>query len=127
MLEGSEIQLLKTLCEQERAEIMTILMLSMENPRLLGFMLTENRSMFLSTDGSLAWLYHCPLMRSPQHVMNRWYDKSLSSTKLLSSLSTQSPDKPTQMPKFKIVLTEKRTSFNLTWKTRTLGSLLHTL
>ena len=75
MLEGSEIQLLKNLCEQERTEILTILMLSMENPRLTGYMVTGNRSMFLSTDGSLAWLYHCPLMRSPPHVINQCYDK----------------------------------------------------
>ena len=75
MLEGSEIQLLKNLCEQKRTQILTNLMLSMENPRLAGYMLTENRSMFLSTDGSLAWLYHCPLMRSPSHVMNQCYDK----------------------------------------------------
>ena len=60
MLEGSEIQFLKILCEQERTQTLTILMLSMENPRLAGYMLTGNRSMFLSTDGSLAWLYHCP-------------------------------------------------------------------
>ena len=26
-------------------------------------------------DGSLAWIYHCPLMRSPPHVMNQCYDK----------------------------------------------------
>ena len=75
MLEGSEIQLLKNLCEQERTRILTILMLSMENPRLAGYMLTGNRSMFLSTDGSLAWLCHYPLMRSPPHVMNQCYDK----------------------------------------------------
>ena len=75
MLEDSEIQLLKNLCEQERTQILTILMLSMENPRSAGYMLTGNRSMFLSTDGSLAWLYHCPLMRSPPHVMNQCYDK----------------------------------------------------
>ena len=71
LLEGSEIQHLKNLCEQERTQIITILMLSMENPRLAGYMLTWNRSMFLSTDDSLAWLYHCPLMRSPPHVMNQ--------------------------------------------------------
>ena len=70
MLEGSEIQLLKNLCEQERTQILTILMLSMENPRLVGYMLIRDRSMFLSTEGSSAWLYHCPLMRSPPHVMN---------------------------------------------------------
>ena len=47
----------------------------MENPRQAGYMLTGNRSMFLSTDGSLAWFYHCPLMRSPPHVMNQSCDK----------------------------------------------------
>ena len=47
----------------------------MENPSLAGYMLTGNLSMFLSADGSLAWLYHCPLMHSPPHVMNRCYDK----------------------------------------------------
>ena len=75
MLEGSEIQLLKILCEQERTQILTIPTLSMENPHLASYMLTGNRSMFLSTDGSLAWLYHCPLMRSSPHVMNQCYDK----------------------------------------------------
>ena len=71
MLEGSEIQQLKNLCEQKGTQISTILMLSKENTRLVGHMLTGNRSMFLSTVGSLAWLYHCPLMRSPPHVMNK--------------------------------------------------------
>ena len=74
MLEGSEIQFLKNLCEQERTQILTILMLSMENSRLAGYMLTGNRSMFLSTVGSLAWLYHCRLMRSPPHVVNQCND-----------------------------------------------------
>ena len=75
MLEGSEIQLLKNLCDQKRTQILTTLMLSMENPRLAGYMLTGSRSIFLSTDGSLAWLYHCPLMRSAPHVRNQFYDK----------------------------------------------------
>ena len=75
MLEGFEIQLLKNLCEQERTQSLTILMLSMENLRLAGYLITGNRSMFLSTDGSLASLYHCSLMRSPPHVMNQCYDK----------------------------------------------------
>ena len=51
-------------------------MLSMENPRLASYMLTGNRSMFLSTDGILAWLYHCPLMRSPPDEMNLFFDKT---------------------------------------------------
>ena len=75
LLEASEIQLLKAQCEQERTQILTVLMLSMENPRLAGYMLTGNRSMFLSTDGSLAWLYHCPEAHSPLHTMNQCYDK----------------------------------------------------
>ena len=75
MLKGSEIQLLKNLCEQERTQISNILMLSMENSRLARYMLTENHSMFRSTVGSLPWFYHCPLMRSPPHVMNQCYDK----------------------------------------------------
>ena len=49
----------------------------MENPRLAGYMLNGNRSIILCTDGSLVWLYHCPLMRSPPHVMNQCYDKFL--------------------------------------------------
>ena len=74
MLEGSEMQLLKNTCEQERTQILTFLVLSLENPRLAGYMLTANRSMFLTND-ILAWLYHCPLMHSPPLVMNQYYDK----------------------------------------------------
>ena len=75
LLQVSEIQLLKNQCEHERTQILTILMLSFENPRLAGYMLTGNRSMFLETDGSLAWLYHCPLVHSPLHTMNQCYDR----------------------------------------------------
>ena len=50
-------------------------MLALENPRLAGYLLTGNRSMFLETDGSLAWLYHCPKVYSPLHTMNQCYDK----------------------------------------------------
>ena len=71
ILEVSEIQPLKNICEQERNQILTILMLPMENPCLAGLRLTGNRSMFLSTDGSLAWLYDCPLIRSSSRVMNQ--------------------------------------------------------
>ena len=75
LLQASEIQLSKNQCEQERTQILTILMVSLENPRLAGYMLTGNRSMFLETDGSLAWLYHCPLVHSPLHTMNQCYDR----------------------------------------------------
>ena len=46
-------------------------MLSLENPRLTGYVLTGNRSRFLETDGSLAWLYHCPLIHSRLHTRNQ--------------------------------------------------------
>ena len=75
LLQASEMQLLKSQCEQERTQILTILMLSLENPRLAGYMLTGNRSMFPETDGSLAWLYHCPLVHSPLHTMNQCYNR----------------------------------------------------
>ena len=50
-------------------------MISFEHPRLAGYMLTGNRSMFLETDGSPAWLYSCPQVRSPLHTLNQCNDK----------------------------------------------------
>ena len=50
-------------------------MLALENSRLAGYMLIGNRSMFLETDGSVAWLYNCPKVHSPLHRMNQCYDK----------------------------------------------------
>ena len=75
LLQATEIQLLQNQCEQERTQILTNLMLALENHRLAGYMLTGNRSMFLETDGSLAWLYHWPKVHSPLHTMNQCYDK----------------------------------------------------
>ena len=75
LLQATEIQLLQNKCEQERTHILTKLMLALENPRLAGYMLTGNRSMFLETDSSLAWLYHCPVIHSPLHTMSQCYDR----------------------------------------------------
>ena len=50
-------------------------MLALDNPRLAGSILTGNRSMFLETDGSLAWLYHCPMVHLPLHTMDQCYDR----------------------------------------------------
>ena len=74
LLQASEIRLLKNQCEQERIQTLTSLLLSLENPCLVRYMLTGNRSIFLETDGSLAWLYHSPLVHSPLHTMNQCYD-----------------------------------------------------
>ena len=75
LLQATEIQLLQNQCEQERTQILTNLMLALENPRLASYMLTAIRSIFLETDGSLAWLYHCPKVHSPLHTMSQCYDK----------------------------------------------------
>ena len=55
--------------------MLTMLMLAMQNTRLAGFMLTENKSMFLDTDGSVAWLYRCPKFLSPLRVLDNCYDR----------------------------------------------------
>ena len=80
-LQASELNLLKNQCEQERIQIFTILMLSLENPRLARYMLTGNRSMFLETDGSLAWLYSCPQVRSSYIPLTNVMTKCPFSTK----------------------------------------------
>ena len=54
--QASEMQLLKNQCEQERLQILTIVMFSLEKSRLAGYMLTGNRSMILETDFRLAWM-----------------------------------------------------------------------
>ena len=50
-------------------------MLAPENPRLAGYILTGNRFIFSETDGSFAWLYHCPNVHSPLHPMNQYFDR----------------------------------------------------
>ena len=52
LLQATEIQLLQNQYEQERTQYLTNLMLALENPRLAGYMLTGNRSMYLETDGA---------------------------------------------------------------------------
>ena len=74
-LRHSEMTLLQNQCELERTQMLTILMLAMQNTRLAGYMLTGNRSMFLDTDGSVAWLYHCPKFLSPLRVLDKCYDR----------------------------------------------------
>ena len=75
VLQATEIQLSQNQCQQERTQILTNLMLALENPRLAGYMLTGNRSIFLETDGSLAWFYHFRMVHSPFHTMNQCYDR----------------------------------------------------
>ena len=52
MLRTAELALLQNQCELERSSILNNLMLSLESPRLAGYILTQNRSMFLETNGN---------------------------------------------------------------------------
>ena len=64
-------------CEVEHIQMLTVLMLAKQNTSLAGYVLTGNSSMFLGTDGSVAWLYHCPVCWSPPRVPDKWYDRIL--------------------------------------------------
>ena len=74
-LRHSEMTLLQNQCELERTQILTIMMLALQNTRLAGYMLTGNRSMFLDTDGAVGWLYHCPEKVSPLKVLEKCFDR----------------------------------------------------
>ena len=76
-LRHSEMTFLQNQCELERTQMLTIFMLAMPDKRFAGCILTGNRSIFLDTDGSVAWLYHCPRFLSPPRVLNKWYDRIL--------------------------------------------------
>ena len=128
MLQCSEIQHLKNLSEEERTQILTILMPSIDNTRLAGYMLKAKNSILLSTNGSLAWLYHCPLMRSPPHVMNQCYDNiPLLYENAIFLVHPTARQKIIHMPRFKIIPTGLRISSNSIWKMKTLCSLSHPL
>ena len=75
ILQATEIQLLQNQCEKDCTQIITNLMLALKNTRLAGYALTGNQSMFLETDGGLAWLYHCPKAHSLLQTMNQCYDR----------------------------------------------------
>ena len=74
-LQLSEINTIQQICELERSLKNTQLAYSRLSPKLAGFLLTNNRSMFLETNGNIAWLYHCPKFYSPLQVMDTCYDR----------------------------------------------------
>ena len=92
----SEMTLLQNQCKLERTQMLTILMLAMQNTRLAGYMLTGNRSMFLDTDGSVAWLYHCPKFLSLLRVLDICYDRIPilfeRTTKIVDPITSQTYD-----------------------------------
>ncbi len=74
-LRSSELEILKKVCEMERTQILSILAMALESTKLAGFLLTGNRSKFLETDGSVAWLYSCIPMESPLKILDRCYNR----------------------------------------------------
>ena len=46
-----------------------------ESPHLAGFLLTENRSIFLYVERSTAWLYDCVHFLSPLYKADRCFDR----------------------------------------------------
>ena len=121
LLQVSEAQLWKNQCNQERTQILNNMVLSLENPRLAGYMLTGNRSIFLGTGGSLAWLYHCPLFLSSFHTMNQSYDRISILYEGVVHFFTLVYGKHTQRLTYKIVPTEINTHFKWTWTKKTHG------
>ena len=49
--------------------------MSVQNPQLVGFLLSGNRSNFLYVEGSTAWLYDCPHFLSPLCKADRCFDR----------------------------------------------------
>ena len=101
-LRQSEMMLLQNQRELERTQMLSFLMLAMQNTRLAGYMLTGNRSMFLDTDGSFAWLYHCQNFLSPLRVLDKRYDRISilfeRTTKFVDPITRQTYDCASKIP-----------------------------
>ena len=101
-LRHSEMTLLQNQCELKRTQVLTILMLATQNTRPAGYMLTGSRSMFLDTDGSVAWLYHCHKFLSPLRVLDKGYDQIPilfeRTTKVVNPINRQTYDFASEIP-----------------------------
>ena len=101
-LRRSEMTLSQNQCEIERTQMLIILMLAMQNTKLAGYMLSGNRSMFLDTDGSFAWLYHCPKFLSSLRVLDKCYDRIPIlfewTTKFVDPITRQTYDFSSEIP-----------------------------
>ena len=71
----AKLDTLHTICEVELTSLLTILAMSVKNPQLAGFLLTQNRGNFLYVEGSTVWLYDCPHHLSPLYIAEQCYDK----------------------------------------------------
>ena len=55
------------------------------NPQLAGLLLTGNRSTFLYVEGSIAWLYDCPIF---YHLYTKLIDALIESLYIIKILSS---------------------------------------
>ena len=69
-----ELNTLHIVCDLERNQLLTILAMSVQNPQLVGFLSTGNRSNFLYVEGSTAWRYDCPHCFSHLYKADRCFD-----------------------------------------------------
>ena len=69
------LNILRTNCEVERTQHLSILAMSVKNQQISSFLLTQNRSNFLYVGGSTAWLYDCPHHLSSLYTAEQCYDK----------------------------------------------------
>ena len=92
----SDLNTLHTVCELERNQLLTIRAMSVKNPQLAGFLLTQNRSNFLYVKGSTAWLYDCRHHLSPLNKAEDCYDKipinNLDTVKYVDPITRQTFD-----------------------------------
>ena len=62
------------ICGLEGTQVLTVLAKSFQNLQLVGYNLTANRSNFLFEEGSTAWLFDCPQLRSPLYEADESLD-----------------------------------------------------
>ena len=61
-----ELNTLCLICElEQKAQLLTILAMSVQNPHFPGSLLKGKQSNFLYVEGSAAWLCDCPQFFSP--------------------------------------------------------------
>ena len=66
---------LHTFCELERNQLLTKLAMSVQNPRLAGFLLPGNRRNVLYVEGSTVWFHDCSHFLSPLYKADRCFDR----------------------------------------------------
>ena len=67
-MSDAELNTLHTICDIERTQLSTLFAMSVKNPQLAGFLLTQSHSNFIYVDGSSAWLLDCPHHLTPSMI-----------------------------------------------------------